>query len=1366
MARRLLSCLIFVSLYDTRVNYNTMKKEMQKLICLISAIIFVSNMAAYNLTTINSLQGLSNSSITHIYKDSHNVMWFCTYDGLNAYYGDVIKIYKPSQKGNCITGNVVRKVIETDNNVYWIHTNMGLDKLDKKKNHIKNYNRKQHNNLIVNSQKQLFTICTHDSIAMYNFQNDRLIQYYLGKINLYAINHVSFDSNDILWITTTDGKIFNCKITTNETEIIKVEHLQVQISKFVNNIRHVFAEKDILYIVDNNNILNSYNRKTKECVSLKDLSPIMTKGYPISIASWGKDIFVGFDTGLYKLNYADHNSYEIEHINVNCGIFHIYSDYEHNTAWIGTDGFGVIMYSESKYTFKEHIFDEIKKPIRSIFKDRYDQIWLGTKGDGLLQSNINQLKKAPPLPANRHYTKFNSLLTNNSIYAFCESRRDLFWIGGDGPTLNYYSYNTQKIHALENKTNKNIRFVHSIYEESDTILWTATSGNGIQKIKLSESNGHLYITDVNIYNFYTERNNYYSFILENDSTIWTGSRGNGLVKFNPQNEKNRKFYFDKSEELLQNDIICIYKDKKGTIWLGSSLGLIKIIAFNGHETEYKSYTEEDGLINNYIHGILEDDNNRLWLSTNNGLVEFDPERETFSVFNQNNDKKIIEFADNATYKDELNGDLYFGAINGITQIVFNNIKNKQYDPEIQLLGIKFFGDDANIYNFLNEEENQLTLPAGSNIFTISFYIPDYLKQGTYTYHYKLDNLNQQWINNNFSSNFSFTNIPHGKYTLFINYRKNEDDSKNNYYSLEIEILPPWYQSTLAYICYIIILTSSIIFIVSLTKRWYYMKKSNIINKIQIRQKEEIYESKLRFFINITHELSTPLTLIQGPCDKIMNYENSDIYINKYANLISRNTKRLNKLLQEIIEFRRFETGSYNLVIKETAITPLIQDVIEVFNHLAESRNISYNSLIEENIIWNSDESCITKIAYNLISNAIRYTPDNGIITIKMYCKDEGLLFSVCNTGKGIKEEKIPFIFNRYKILDDFEDRTGEGNITRNGLGLAICHNMVNLLQGRIEVNSELNKETIFTVYLPKLTADSVSNETKSIVTNKKEYHIPDEEKLNILNKPYKENAYTLLVLEDDYDLLWFIGDVLSEKYNIIYQNQPQEALEYIENSPPNLIITDLSLPDMNGIEFTKKIKQNKLLSYIPILILFAGNEAEIQIEAIEAGAEHYISKPFDVEYLEHVVAKLIQRKEDLKEYYNSIFSSHIIHNGHIIHKEDKEFFNNFLQIINKNISNPDLSMEFIGESLGYSSRHLYRKLKNITDKTPNNIIKEYRLSVVENLLITTNLSIEEIIYKSGFNNKSNFYKVFTSVYGVTPKSFRIMKKKELENESD
>ncbi|KAB6345461.1 response regulator, partial [Bacteroides xylanisolvens] len=630
-----------------------------------------------------------------------------------------------------------------------------------------------------------------------------------------------------------------------------------------------------------------------------------------------------------------------------------------------------------------------------------------------------------------------------------------------------------------------------------------------------------------------------------------------------------------------------------------------------------------------------------------------------------------------------------------------------------------------------------------------------------TYFYKLKGLSDQWVNNGSESGVSFTNMAPGEYTLLVKYYNSVFDKESDVYSLVIRIGDPWYASWWAYLIYALCL----LLLAALLIRSFILrskrKKQELLNEIEKRHQKNVFESKLRFFTNIAHEFCTPLTLIYGPCGRILSSKGLSKFVVDYVQMIQTNAERLNNLIHELIEFRRIETGNREVRVESLNVSSIVKGIAKTFVEMAKSRNITFLSKIPEQVMWNSDKGFLNTIIINLISNAFKYTPDGQSIKIEVDTSRENMLaLRVANEGSTIKEKDFQYIFNRYAILDNFENQD-EKNFSRNGLGLAISYNMAKLLNGTLKVENTPDGWVMFTLTLPVVELTTGVVETKRLTAE----YIPKIDTQSILKLPqyeFDKMRPTLLVVDDEIEMLWFIGEIFSADFNVVTLQDPERLDQVMNEVYPNVIICDVMMPGMGGIELTRLIKSVKETAHIPIIVVSGRHEMEQQMEALSAGAEMYITKPFSAEYLRISVCQVIERKEMLKNYFSSPISSFEKSDGKLTHKESKKFLQSVLKIINDNITNKDLTPRYIADRLAISPRSLYRKMEEIGEDSPTDLIKECRLHIAKDLLLTTKKTIDEIVFDSGFSNKVTFFKVFREKYECTPKEFRMKHLEEVQ----
>lgn len=1340
--------------------------QVSLLICILCC--FPHLIHAYSLRQFSNKNGLSNSAILSLYQDHQGVIWIGSCDGLNIFDGTNIHVYNPVNPTKApLSGNLINDIMETEKDVLWIQTNYGLDRLDTKLQTSKSFTEFKDKNYMAKSRDNDLFIVKDDGYIYYYQPEKQLFQKL--EIPQIAFGHVLstiIDKNNILWVFTSNNDTRSYQIIKNKEEIALTPN---NLFKHSEQLLWAFAEEDLVYFIDKTYSLYEYDFGNQQQYFIADLkAEVETRGEVSSIIKQQNDYYIGFkSSGLIVLKYMSDQKikYQMQDTEIHSGIFCLMKDKYQDIVWIGTDGQGVYMYFNDTFSITNTLLDtpvyQINNPVRTVYYDEEQTLWIGTKGGGILRIRNYSPETNAAVSFDR-ISISNSTLTDNTVYCFAPGSANRLWIGTENG-LNYYSYQNKQLKAFTVIADgKKVKYVHSINELNDTTLWVSTVGEGIVKVILDKAGSSPSVksaTRIVLDDGRMASNYFFTSFQENDSILWFGNRGYGAYRLNVETEQLTPYRFDNVvNSQTANDIFAIYKNEKG-YWLGTSSGLLH---FNEDYSHY--HDRADLFSNNTVHGILEDQQNNLWISTNQGLVRFNPKTNTGQTYDRENGLEVTEFSDGAFYKDSRTETLFFGGTNGFVTVKPNAYIMADYMPQINLKGLSIFGKEYNIHDFLHDKKGKkiLQLDYSRNFFCIDFMAIDYINGNNYSYSYKLDEVSSQWIESGTSASAIFSNLAPGQYTLLVKYKNNMNGKECEPQKLLIQITPPWYLSNWAYILYFILIALFCILAVYRIVHQYRRKQHRMIEKLNREKKEEVYESKLRFFTNITHEFCTPLTLIYGPCEKILAYPQSDSYIRKYGKMIQQNTEKLNGLILELLEFRRLETGHKVLSIQRLSVSDKLRNIAESFCELAENKNLNYRLDIEPDIEWNTDISCFSKIVNNLISNAFKYTPEEGNITIVLKVENQLLTLNISNSGKGIAKENLAKIFDRYKILDSFEMN---GKNSRNGLGLAICKNMVTLLNGEINVSSIQNEITTFTVTLPELSPTAQEAETPQKVyatgplnTNTE----PMELEQTTVN--FDTSKHTVMIIDDDPSMLWFVSEIFVDKYNVLSFNNAAEALASLELKQPDLIISDVMMPEIDGLSFAQKIKQNKLWSHIPLILLSALHHEDDQVKGIEAGAEVYVTKPFNVKYLEKVVYRLIKRESDLKEYYSSIFSSFKVENGNCIHKEDQEFLDKVIETIEKNITNPDLSVELLSSDLGYSTRQFYRKLKPITDKSPADIIKEYRLTMAERLLLTKNYTIEEIMDKTGFNNRGTFYKLFSQRFGMPPRQYREQQKDSVKKE--
>lgn len=885
----------------------------------------------------------------------------------------------------------------------------------------------------------------------------------------------------------------------------------------------------------------------------------------------------------------------------------------------------------------------------------------------------------------------------------------------------------------------------------------ATVGCGVFRVTLGGTASQPSIRGVEQLHFNDEleiKNFFFTLYPENGSAMWFGNRGGGAVRYDIAGGGSEVFKFDAGRSAIANDIFAIHRSGDGTMWFGSSGGLI--------EFRRDSTSHVPG-IRNTVHGILEDRKGDLWLSTNRGLVQYSPHTGYVVTYGYSYGLNTIEYSDGACFADPRTGTLFFGGIDGLVTIEDTGFREQEYNPPMLFRDIRLNDGIRNIGDMLSRD-GVLTLRHGQRIFEITVSALDYVNGSNYSYYSRLDGYNDQWAGA--SSQLSFADLPAGTYRLDVRYRNNITGAESPVYSLPIRLKPAWYATAAAKCLYVLLLLAVVGGVIRHYLLRYRRRRAEKLQRLEIRRKEEVYESKMRFFSNITQELSMPLTMISAPCQQILAYRKADPYVLKYAQTIRQNVSKLHDLIYMLHEFRGIRTGQNDESenIELVPVAEIAQSMVETFGEYSQQNSIHCQLDIERNLVWPTDRDGLSTILNTLLSNAFKHTPYNGAVSLTIRSDNGKLLISASNDSVGVNLEDIEAIFDRYRVLDYFERKSERGLSFQGDLRLAICHSIVVRMQGEIKVESTPNAQTTFTVLLPQLKVTAENAPTAdNIVPASKEYGLP----LPTVTRrefPFDKNRRTVFIVNDNSEIMNFVAELFAADYNIKMPSGKTEMIELLKQMHPDIVICDALSEQSDCLSLIQFIKQGKLTSHIPVILLSTAQQIDERIKGVESGADICLTLPFNVEYLKAVAEQLLRRNRSLKDYYKSSISAFELSDGRMLHQDDKEFIDRMLKIINDNISNTEISTKFIADELGVSIRNLYRRLEGILNQTPTNIIKEYRLAKAEQLLTTTKLSIDEIIYKAGFVNRGTFFKCFSAKYGCTPKVYRKEKLSQIRQE--
>lgn len=1339
----------------------------------------------YSLEQLDNTKGLSNSSVNCIFQDSQNLLWIGTWDGLNRYDGNSFKIFRSEQDNKkALSNQVTLKIGEDHEGQIWVLTMHGINRYNKKTDTFEHYYFSRKNNpplsesefnMALDSSKMVF--CAVKDWGIGYFNGTEFLPLESSIFSTKTVRKMEFSTNGKLLVLFENNELFSVIFSTQngKKSIVKTDLVSNDVRTF-----DVLQNQDICTVFTNGTVQLYYpNYKSKETFPQKNIENIVGT-IPEGLILSGKSGYT----------LVDFNGNEIvkpwSKYLKNQKITTLIQGSE-NIIWTGTDGDGVFKMYPLKKSFS--LISQAQVPeldggiVRAFLDVKGNSFWVGTKGKGLFRFPSDfYLHPEKPLEY-QNFNETNSII-NNAVFALSEGKDNLVFIGTDGDGISIYDIKYSKLISWKDVEGSEevdyFKSIYAIHQDKDGFIWLGTNGYGMIRCKISRSGSKLKVTDFKKYIAGNNDENalssniIFSIVPRNDNQLWIGTRLGGLNLFDKQSATFQTFKSDANnpESLSNNDILCLVIDAHNKLWIGTSFGLnvLEELKKDG-KAVFKTYTTKEGLPNNTIHGIVSDKNSNLWISTNFGLSNFSINPEKFINYTRNEGLQNNEFADGAFYNDPESDFIFMGGIKGFNYFLPQKIKESNVIPDLLIDKISGQNQAIPYYQGLVISPNSKTYPSiilkhNQNFFDIQLVALTYINSEKCRYAYQLKGFDQDWNNIDNRKIISFTNVPRGNYSLWLKWSNSDGVWSEPVQAIDIRVKPVFWQSNVALLVYAILLISFLLFV-----RSYYLKRQSLKQNILIRQNEEVlHENRLTFFTNIAHEFLTPLTLIVGPIQKLSETTNLNEKNQKFIHMIQRNTSRLLFLTQQLLEFRKAEYDYLENTVKKFDLVHLVEQIAELFDDWALEKNIQYDVEVPSTLLGWFDKDKLEKIIFNLMSNAFKYTPSNGTIHLKFKIEDKNfktLNITITNSGKGIPKEKLESLFDRFFLSDT--NHTSDTEMFRTGIGLAYIKKLVTVLRGEIEVSSIANEQTKFTILIPcqkeAFTEKEIDMEKSPVLIshhlrnileeiNEKSDDIPDKiSALDVVENNHKK----ILIVEDEKEIHLFLNDLLADKYKIITAYNGIEALESIENELPDIIISDVMMPLMDGVELCKKVKTDLRTCHIPFIMLTAKDSVIHRIEGLESGANSYIPKPFYPDHLLVRIQKLLEEKELILQHFTQDVVVGTL-SDIPINNEEKAFIKQVIDLIRKNIDNENLQGSFIEKTLGISTSQLYRKTKEIFGLSPGDLIRTIRLKHSAELLRKNQLTVSEVCYASGFNNRSYFYREFKKVYNTTPKNYQLQYK--------
>ena len=1346
---------------------------------------------AYRFSRINVDHGLSNNQIKTVLKDRRGFLWIGTVAGLNRYDGYNIKIFsnEPGDSTSLINSEV-NKVFEGPEGKLWIHTWSGInvynpltETFDRNTNAIL---RKlsippgQINDIKKDRHGNFWFIHATEGLYRYSEKNHRtlkLVHKPDDNTTLSSNRVASFgeDAQGNFWAVHSDGMLEKIDGQTLSVVYRDGELKKRFRSETLEYNLMLDRDGDVWFYITNRNAgLFYFNPLKNEWLHIDNTtsSPRLNTNIVRGIVQDDDGIlWIGTDHGginmldkeNWSVRYLLHNPEDAKSL-VQNSINAIYKDPD-GIIWAGTFKNGLSYYHKNINRFqlyRHQVTNPASLPfndVNAIVEDDKKNLWIGTNGGGLIyfDRQKNTYKQYLHDPGDS-----NSLTTNVIVSLWLASDNTL-WIGTYfGGLLSFDGRQFVRYrHDPDNPNSVCDNSIWEIFEDSHGNLWIGTLTRGVDRFDRKTKVFHHY-------NFQGSNPIHASYIPalteDTEGNLWIGT-GYGIDVL--ERETGRFIHYlsrmDDRGSLSNNSVMDVYEDSRGFIWVGTHGGLN---LFDRVNKTFSAYTTEDGLPHNSILAILEDHNKDLWVSTPHGIshlkLDYEPGRkDSLSIQFRNYDEKDglqgIQFNENAACKTSA-GELVFGGGNGFNLFKPEDVGINRKLPQVILTDFQIFNRTVKIGEEINgkpvltksiHETDSVVIDHSDNVFSIEFASLSQFHPEKIQYQYIMEGFNKKWTSTKASQRrVTYTNLDPGSYVFKVKAANNDGIWNETPTRLVIEVLPPFWRSKTAFVLYALATLGALLLARSLVLHNERIKFAIQQEREKAHRMHELDMIKIKFFTNVSHEFRTPLTLILTPLERMLRNAPEGELKNQYQ-LIQRNARRLLNLVNQLLDFRKMELQELRLNSSEGDIVNFIREVFHSFSDLSEKNNIrfTFHTTVQQ-IETLFDQDKLEKILFNLLSNAFKFTPEHGSVSIHLDVRQHGeskyLEINVRDTGIGIAADKQEKIFERF-----FQDDLPRSMVNQgSGICLSITREFVKIHRGTIAVQSEPGKGSCFTVTLPLMELKSeVAGESLELAGLDR--GVPEYENGNPSEDRRKKHV--LLIVEDNEDFRFYLKDNLKLQYAILEARNGSEGLQRAISEMPDLIVSDIMMPEMNGIEMCRKIKMDQRTSHIPVVMLTARTAEEQKIEGFSSGANDYVTKPFNFEILQSRIRNLIAQRDA----FQRNFHKHIEVKAADVHitSLDEKLISKAIRIVEENMAEADFSVEKFSRELGMSRVHLYKKLLALTGKSPIEFIRTIRLQRAAQLLEKSQLTVSEVAYQVGFNNPKYFTKYFKDQFNILPSAY-------------
>ncbi|WP_286858365.1 MULTISPECIES: hybrid sensor histidine kinase/response regulator transcription factor [Sphingobacterium] len=1320
----------------------------------------------------SSKDGLSSNTIYSIYRDSYGFLWLGTEDGLNRFDGRHYNVYRyDANQENSLMANHISALCEDKKGRIWIGTNGGgLSYYDRETDRIRSYNltpdgkwlstainaidKDADGNIWIASYGALDILDVNDLHKKTDPKYRHIIETFAGKVTSCVFR----DRQNNMWVSS-EKNVFRI---SNDLKTIKRFEVLSEQEGYGNGIEVtsiVEDDKGRIWIGSMLGLkyLNSGEAYFNKFIARQGKGNLSSPRIYSLCFNHQQCLWVGTDNGLDVLNTGDltirtfkpdpSNVHSLSHKSIRS----IFAD-NSGIYWIGTFQGGLNKYDTNLSQFRLKSLDFLEgmtgdPAIVTSFAAYQNKIFLGVDGGGVWQYD----KEADKLSSVNLSTNLPSDLTVLAL----ERKAEQLWIGTYQQGLLCYDLltgNLKRYVAGNKEDNLNNNDIFCLKTDFQGNIWVGTNGGGINIIQKGTGIVKKYRrNEAGVDGIQLPGNFIRALEEDHTKTMWIGTYGSGLVRYNPRTKGT--MVFDKANNKLpSNYILAIHSDKNGNLWVGTNGNGVGILRKG--TKQFETLSEKDGLANGAIQSIVEDDKGRIWFSTNKGLSCYSPSEDKFKNYSTAVGLQEGAFMLGASLKTG-DGEIYFGGQKGFNHFNPAHLKTNGNPAKVVLTDLKI---DNVIIQPAEKGPIQQSLLTADRIhlkykqnFSISFAALNLTVPEDNQYEYRLVGFDKDWIRNGKENSAYYTNLDPGDYTFQVRASNNDGIWDKEIKSIIIRVAPPFWRTIYAYIFYVIAVAGGLFWIrhrgIQKLKQKFALEQERIQAKQFIEQqkrdaetKHQLDAMKIRFLTNLSHEFRTPISLIMGPIDTLVA-KNKDSKLGDQLNLIRRNARRLLNLVNQLLDFRKMEYHELKLQDEDGELVSFVKEVYRSFQDMALQKGIDYSFLpCQEKLYCRFDRNKIERILFNLIYNAFKFTKKDGdiavsITSVSMMDKKLHVRFEVRDTGVGIPEQLQKSIFESFFQYDNDGKVASQGS----GIGLSIAQSFVEMYNGEISVASQPERGSVFKFDLWLDPAESDHD------------MLPEQEIITSDQSLEPRQTPLVLIIEDDEDFRYYLKESLKEYYQTIEATNGKDGWQKALFHHPDLVVSDVQMPYLNGMEFSQKLAQDKRTKHIPVVLLTASQVDNGLVCGLESGAVGYLTKPFDMHVLVAKINSLLHLNQAFKEVYSKQVS--IVAPELTVVSEKDKFLQKVLNYVHDNIDNPQLSVEALSAHTSMSRASLYNKLLELTGMSPVDFIRSVKLEKAASLLEKSDKSISEIAYETGFANPNYFTKVFKAKYQMTPSEY-------------